>query len=155
MSVDSVSRCRDSILYRLILGYFTAHDHWASQHNITVMCRTIPHIMHSFPAIMHQTHDTFPHSCNAFLCSCLVCVLAHLCVLSCIFTFHCNLVCIITGASIHCPASSLVSCIPIITISDYAWHHTIIISLWTLTLPHILRALLIRFQALGRHLCAT
>jgi hypothetical protein len=29
--------CRDSILYRLVLAYFMAHDHWASQHNITIM----------------------------------------------------------------------------------------------------------------------
>jgi hypothetical protein len=51
--------------------------------------------------------------------------------------FHRDLVCIITGAFIHCPASSLVCCIPFITISDYVWHPTIIISLWTLTLPHL------------------
>jgi len=49
------NRCRDSILYRLVLAYFTAHDNWASQHNITIMCRAIPHIMRSFPAIMRQT----------------------------------------------------------------------------------------------------
>ncbi|KAG2113640.1 hypothetical protein BD769DRAFT_1673651 [Suillus cothurnatus] len=30
-------RCRDSILYRLVEAYFTAHDHWASQRNITIM----------------------------------------------------------------------------------------------------------------------
>jgi hypothetical protein len=30
-------QCRDSILYRLVEAYFTAHDHWASQHNITIM----------------------------------------------------------------------------------------------------------------------
>jgi hypothetical protein len=136
--------CRDSILYRLVLAYFTAHDDWASQHNITIMCRAIPHIMHSFPAIMHQTHDTFPHSCNTFLHSCLVRVhhaslhfIAHLHVSSHIFIFHHDLVHIITGASIHCPASPLVHCIPFITISDYVWHHTIIISLWTLTLHHL------------------
>jgi len=44
---------------------------------------------------------------------------------------------IIAGASIHCPASSLVRCIPFITISDYVWHRTISISLWTLTLHHL------------------
>jgi hypothetical protein len=61
----------------------------------------------------------------------------HLRVSPCIFAFHCDLVCIIAGASIHCPASSLVCRIPFITISDYVWHHTIIILLWTLTLPHL------------------
>jgi hypothetical protein len=98
------------------LTYFTAHGDWASQHNNTIMCRVIPHIMCSFPAIMHQIHDTFPHSCNAFPCSCLVrvhhasshfivilrvssCIfvfhraslrfIAHLCVSSRIFAFHC------------------------------------------------------------------
>jgi hypothetical protein len=181
----------------------TAHDDWASQHNIAIMCRAIPHIMCSFPAIMRQTQDTFPHSCNAFPRSRLVHVLvhlrisscifvfsciftsyctssrfithlhvsscifasyctsshfivhlhislriftshcaslrliAHLHISSCIFMFHCDLVRIIAGASIHCPASSLVHHIPFITISDYVWHHTIIISLWTLTLPHL------------------
>jgi len=163
-------RCRDSILYRLVLAYFTAHDDWASQHNITIMCRAIPHIMCSFPAIMRQTQDTFPRLRLAH-------ILTHLCVLSCIFVFHhassrfivhlhislcifashpassclilhlhisshifafhCDLVRIIAGASIHCPASSLVHRIPFITISDYVWHCTIIISLWTLTLPHL------------------
>jgi hypothetical protein len=34
-------RCRDSILYRLVLAYFTAHNDWASQHNITIMCRVM------------------------------------------------------------------------------------------------------------------
>jgi hypothetical protein len=151
------SRCRDSILYRLVLAYFTAHDDWASQHNITIMCRAIPHIMRSFPAITRQTQDTFLHSRNAFPRSRLAHVLVHLHVLSCIFTFHCayscfiphlrvssriftfhhDLVRIIAGASIHCPASSLVRHIPFITISDYVWHRTIIISLWTLTLPHL------------------
>jgi len=167
-------RCRDSILYRLVLAYFTAHDDWASQHNITIMCRAIPHIMRSFPAITRQTQDTFPHSCNAFLHSRLARVLAHLRVSSRIimfycassrfiahhhvlsrifachrasshsiaflrvyFAFHRDLVRIIAGASIHCPASSLVRHIPFITISDYVWHRTIIISLWTLTLPHL------------------
>jgi len=165
------------------LAYFTTHDDWASQHNITIMCRAIPHIMRSFPAITRQTQDTFLHSCNAFPRSRLACVLVHLHVLSCIFAFHCassrsrassrlimhlhvssciftfhcaslrlimhicvssrifmlhrNLVRIIAGASIHCPASSLVRRIPFITISDYVWHHTIIILLWTLTLPHL------------------
>jgi len=190
-----MDRCRDSILYRLVLAYFTAHDDWASQHNITIMCRVIPHIMRSFPAIMHQTQDTFLHSRNAFPCSRLARILTHLHVSSCIitfyraslhsiahlhvlthlrvlahlhilvhlhvplrifafhrassrsiahlrvpsriFAFHRNLVRIIAGASIHCPASSLVRRIPFITISDYVWHRTIIISLWTLTLHHL------------------
>jgi len=61
----------------------------------------------------------------------------HLHVSPCIFAFHRDLVCIIAGASIHCPASSLVRRIPFIIISDYVWHHTIIISLWTLTLHHL------------------
>jgi len=164
------ARCRDSILYRLVLAYFTAHDNWASQHNITIMCRVIPHIMHSLPAIMRQTHDTFLHSRNAFPCSRIFAsyhasshFIVHLCVslcifaFLCIFTFHCayscliahlrisshifvfhrDLVRIIAGASIHCPASSLVRHIPFITISDYVWHCMIIISLWTLTLHHL------------------
>jgi hypothetical protein len=82
-------QCRDSILYRLVLAYFMAHNNWASQHNITIMCRVIPHIMCSFPAIMHQTHDTFPHSRNAFPCSC---IFTFYCTSSCfsrIFMFHC------------------------------------------------------------------
>jgi hypothetical protein len=62
---------------------------------------------------------------------------AHLCVLLRIFAFHRDLVRIITGASIHCPASSFVCRIPFITISDYVWHRTISISLWTLTLHHL------------------
>jgi len=87
-------QCRDSILYRPVLAYFTAHDNWASQHNITIMCRAIPHIMCSFPAIMHQAQDTFPHSRDAFPCSRLVHILAHLRILvslhvsSHIFAFH-------------------------------------------------------------------
>jgi len=84
------SHCKDSILYRLVEAYFTAHDNWASQHNITIMCRAIPHIMRSFPAITRQTQDTFPHSCNAFPRSRLVCILAHLRILSRIFAFHCT-----------------------------------------------------------------
>jgi len=150
------SQCRDSILYRLVLAYFMAHDDWASQHNITIVCRVIPHIMRSFPAITHQTQDTFLHSH-------LACVLVHHHILlrifafqhasshfiahlhihcasshfSCIFAFHHDLVHIIAGASIHCPASSLVHRIPFITISDYIWYCTIIISLWTLTLHHL------------------
>jgi hypothetical protein len=63
--------------------------------------------------------------------------IAHLRIPLHIFAFHRNLVRIIAGASIHCPASSLVHRIPFITISDYVWHHTIIISLWTLTLHHL------------------
>jgi hypothetical protein len=149
--------CRDSILYRLILGHFTAHDNWASWHNITIMSRMILHIMHSFPAIKCQTHNTFLHSHDAFLCLHIVHILTHLHVSLCIFAFHCTSLCIfvfhcvslyfialslhlvhiIAGASIHCPASPLVHCISIITISDYAWHCTIFISLWTLTLPHL------------------
>jgi len=83
-----IARCRDSILYRLVLAYFMAHDNWASQHNITIMCRVIPHIMCSFPAIMRQTQDTFPHLRNAFPRSPLARVLAHLRVLSCISASH-------------------------------------------------------------------
>jgi len=64
------------------------HDDWASQRNITIMCRVIPHIMRSFPAITCQTQDTFPHSRNAFLRSCLARILVHLRVSPCIFTFH-------------------------------------------------------------------
>jgi len=72
--------CRDSILYRLVLAYFTTHDDWASQRNITIMCRVIPHIMCSFPAITRQTQDTFPHSRNAFPALALS---AHSCASSC------------------------------------------------------------------------
>jgi hypothetical protein len=81
-------RCRDSILYRLVLAYFMAHDDWASPHNITIMCRAIPHIMRSFPAITHQTQDTFPHSHNAFPRSRLAHILVHLRVPSHIFVSH-------------------------------------------------------------------
>jgi len=108
------------------------------------------------------TQDTFPHShsshCHASSHSIAhLHILMHLCIPSRIFVFHhtslhstahlrvsphifvfhCDLVRIITGASIHCPASSLVHRIPFITISDYVWHHTIIILLWTLTLHHL------------------
>jgi hypothetical protein len=86
--VSLLCRCRDSILYRLVLAYFTAHDDWASQHNITIMCRAIPHIMRSFPAITRQTQDTFPHLRNAFPRLRLVRVLAHLRVSSCIIAFY-------------------------------------------------------------------
>jgi len=82
-------QCRDSILYRLVLAYFTAHDHWASQHNITIMCRAIPHIMCSFLAITHQAQDTFLHSRDGFPRSHIfashrasLCLIAHLCVSS-------------------------------------------------------------------------
>jgi hypothetical protein len=88
ISLTRLEHCRDSILYRLVLAYFTAHDDWASQHNITIMCRVIPHIMCSFPAIIHQTQDTFLHSCNAFPRSRLAHVLMHLCISSCIIAFH-------------------------------------------------------------------
>jgi hypothetical protein len=88
-------RCRDSILYRLVEAYFTAHNDWASQHNITIMCRAIPHIMLSFPAIMRQTQDTFPHSRNAFPHSCNA--FPH----SRIFAFHCASSCSI--AHLHVP----------------------------------------------------
>jgi hypothetical protein len=91
LTCQHAKRCRDSILYRLVLAYFTAHDDWASQHNITIMCRAIPHIMCSFPAITRQTQDTFPRSRLAR-------VLVHLHILSCIFPFHC--------ASSHSHASS-------------------------------------------------
>jgi len=75
--------CRDPILYRLILSYFIAHDDLASQHNITIMCRAIPHIMCSFPAIMCQTCDTFPHLR-------LVCILMHLCISLHFIAHHCR-----------------------------------------------------------------
>jgi len=116
----STSRCRDSILYRLVLAYFTAHNHWASQHNITTMYPG------HFPALVLSSH-----SCASLRS------IAHLHVSPRIFAFHRDLVRIIAGASIHCPASSLVRHIPFITISDYVWHHTVIISLWTLTLHHL------------------
>jgi hypothetical protein len=72
-----------------------------------------------------------------------LCFIMHHHVLSCIFmfsrifAFHHDLVHIIAGASIHCPASFLVCHIPFITISDYVWYCTTIISLWTLTLHHL------------------
>jgi len=72
----------------------------------------------------------------AFHCASLR-FIGHLRISSGIFAFHRDLVHIIAGASIHCPASSLVRRIPFITISDYVWHCMIIISLWTLTLPHL------------------
>jgi hypothetical protein len=86
--VHAIQHCRDLILYRLILAYFMAHDNWASQHNITIMFRMISHIMCSFPAIMHQTHNTFLHLCDAFLHSRLACILTHLCISSRIFILH-------------------------------------------------------------------
>jgi hypothetical protein len=148
------------------LAYFTAHDDWTSQHKITIICRAIPHIMCSFPAITRQAQDTFLHSHLVHRILAHLCILAHLRILSHIFTFlhifafshlfpfhhasshfivhlcislhlHCDLVHIIAGASIHCPASSLVHRILFLTISDYVWHHMIIISLWTLTLHHL------------------
>jgi len=159
MPLPAKSRCRDSILYRLVLAYFMAHDHWASQHNITIMypghfptlAQCIPvlalssHCRASLRSIAHLrvlTHlhilahlrisphiFTFHRTSSRFT--------VHLCIPSRIFAFHRDLVCIIAGASIHCPASSLVCRIPFITISDYVWHRMIIISLWTLTLPHL------------------
>jgi hypothetical protein len=104
---------------------FTAHlripshifaFHRASSHSIAHLCIS-PRIFAFHRASLHFT--------------------AHLRIPSRIFAFHCDLVRIIAGASIHCPASSLVRCIPFITISDYVWYCTIIISLWTLTLPHL------------------
>jgi hypothetical protein len=84
-------------------------------------------------------HSTTSPSCvERFHISCASsCFIALLRVSLHIFAFHRDLVCIITGASIHCPASSLAHRILFITISDYVWHCTIIISLWTLTLPHL------------------
>jgi len=88
-------RCRDSILYRLVLAYFTAHNDWASQHNITIMCRAIPQIMCSFPAITRQTQDTFPHSCDAFpRIIVFYCASSHSCASSCFIMHHCILLCI-------------------------------------------------------------
>jgi hypothetical protein len=46
----ALNRCRDSILYRLVLAYFMAHDHWASQHNITIMYPG------HFPALALSSH---------------------------------------------------------------------------------------------------
>jgi hypothetical protein len=147
-------RCRDSILYRLVLAYFTAHDHWASQCNITIMYSGhFPALARCIPALALSLHScassrsiahlrvpsriiTFYRASSHF--SRIFAFLVHLRVSPRIFAFHCDLVHIIAGASIHCPASSLVRCIPFITISDYVWHRTIIISLWTLTLHHLL-----------------
>jgi len=101
--IDDGKRCRDSILYRLVLAYFTAHDHWASQHNITIMYPG------HFPALALSSHccassrsRTSSHSIAhlhispcifAFHCASLrftthLCVLAHLHIPSRIFTFH-------------------------------------------------------------------
>jgi hypothetical protein len=164
--VQCNARCRDSILYRLVLAYFTAHDNWASQHNITIMCRVIPHIMRSFPAITRQTQDTFPHLRNAFprlrifafhrASSCSRAssrFTTHLHVPLCIFTFH------RTSSQEH---PSIVQPVPwcvafclllYLTMSGivrllfrYGPLHYII---------YLLRALPIRFRALGRRLCAT
>jgi hypothetical protein len=177
------------------LAYFTAHDHWASQHNITIMypghfpalAQCIPMLalsLHSCASSRSIVHIFAFHHASSYLIAHLrilsrisSCSIAHLRVLlhifafhhasshftahlrvllhifafhhaslrftahlrvsSRIFAFHHDLVRIIAGASIHCPASSLVCCIPFITISDYVWHHTISISLWTLTLHHL------------------
>jgi len=98
-SPGALCHCRDSILYRLVLAYFTAHDNWASQHNVTIVCRVIPHIMRSFPAITHQTQDTFLHLCNAFPCSRLACILMHHHILLRIFAFIVHLC--VSRASSH------------------------------------------------------
>jgi hypothetical protein len=147
--------CRDSILYRLVEAYFTAHDHWASQCNITIMypghfptlARCIPtltlsllscasshsiaHIFAFYHAYLHVPLRIFVFYCTSSRS------IMHLRISLRIFAFHRDLVRMIAGASIHCPASSLVCCIPFITISDYVWHCTISISLWTLTLHHL------------------
>jgi hypothetical protein len=167
VTLKTKTRCRDSILYRLVLAYFTAHDHWASQCNITIMypghfptlARCIPtlalssHSWASSHSIAHLRVSprifAFHRASSRFTAHLRVSprifafhrassrFTAHLRVPSRIFAFHRNLVRIIAGASIHCPANSLVHHIPFITISDYVWHHTIIISLWTLTLHHL------------------
>jgi len=167
------ARCRDSILYRLVLAYFKTHDDWASQRNITIMySRHFPALAQCIPALALSAHSrassrsivhlhvslrifAFHRASLRFTAHLRVpprifafhrassCSTAHLCVLahprvpSRIFAIHRDLVRSIAGASIHCPASSLVRCIPFITISDYVWHRMIIISLWTLTLHHL------------------
>jgi hypothetical protein len=138
--------CRDSILYRLVLAYLMAHDNWSSQHNITVMCRAILHIMCSFPAITRQTHNTFPHLH-------LIRILTHLHISSCIFPFHC------TSSQEHpsivqpvpwCVPFQLLLYLTILGIVQLLFHYGPL-----LYLTYILRALPISFQALGRRLCAT
>jgi hypothetical protein len=94
-------------------------------------------------AHLHISPRIFTFHCTSSCSRTSSCSIAHLRIsprifaFSRIFTFHRDLVRIIAGASIHCPASSLVCRIPFITISDYVWHRTIIISLWTLTLHHL------------------
>jgi hypothetical protein len=100
-----------------IIAFYCASLHFIVHLHILTHLRVSPHIF--------TFHRASSHS------------IAHLRVPSRIFVFHRDLVRIIAGASIHCPASSLVRRIPFITISVYVWHHTIIISLWTLTLHHL------------------
>jgi hypothetical protein len=99
-SHPSERRCRDSILYRLVLAYFTAHDHWASQHNITIMCRVIPHIMcnnapdsQHFPTLV-QCIPAFSHifvfHCASSRFIMFLVFLMHLCVPSWFSAHHCR-----------------------------------------------------------------
>jgi len=122
-----VSPCIFAFLCIFMFSRISAF-HRASSHSCASSCscassHSIAHLC--IPSHIFAFHRASLHS------------ITHLRVSPCIFTFHHDLVRIITGASIHCPASSLVCRIPFITISDYVWHHTIIISLWTLTLHHL------------------
>jgi len=119
---------------RIPLRIFTFHC--ASSHSITHLHVSL-HIFTFHHASSHFTVHLLVSLCIfTFHCT-SSCSIVHLRIPSRIFVFHRNLVRIIAGASIHCPASSLVRRIPFITISVYVWHHTIIISLWTLTLHHL------------------
>jgi len=102
--------------------------HHASAYSIVHLC---------IPSHIFTFHHASSCSCTSLHSIAHLRILAHLRVPSRIFVFHRDLVRIIAGASINCPASSLVHRIPFITISDYVWHHTIIILLWTLTLHHL------------------
>jgi hypothetical protein len=113
------SRCRDSILYRLVLAYFMAHDHWASQRNITIMypghfptlARCIPTLalsLHSCASARSIAHIFAFHCASSHFTVHLrvslriftfhrassrsithLCVLVHLHVSPCIFAFSC------------------------------------------------------------------
>jgi hypothetical protein len=73
-----IPRCRDSILYRLVEAYFMAHDHWASQCNITIMYPGhFPALARCIPALALSLH-----SCAS------LCFTTHLRVSPCIFAFH-------------------------------------------------------------------
>jgi len=92
--VDPTSRewlcCRDSILYRLVLAYFTAHDHWASQHNITIMYPGhCPTLVRCIPALALSSHSC---ASSHFIAHLRILshlhILAHLHIPSRIFAFH-------------------------------------------------------------------